>query len=159
MALSVATMSGYWRMLQGVERYRAALLMGAVLPPLVRAIGYFPGRWAGAEELPRDVFLEWARWVMTPDFLFGDRTGQGELHFHRLTAPLRIIRLTDDPWASEAAVRHLHQRFTGSSDSAVWTIDPKEKGLRKVGHLGFFRAEHAETLWRPALDWLLPEAR
>lgn len=153
--LSVATMSGYWRMLRGFERYRAAVLMGAVVPPLVRAFGYFPGRWTGAEDLPRDVFLEWARWVMTPDFLFGDLARSDELHFHRLTAPLRIIRLADDPWASEEAVRHLIDRFTGSPDRGVTIIDPKALGIGRVGHLGFFRVEHAHSLWQPALDWLL----
>jgi predicted alpha/beta hydrolase len=29
--------------------------------------------------------------------------------------------------------------------------------VRKIGHFGFFRPEHRDTLWRDAAEWLQAE--
>jgi hypothetical protein len=29
--------------------------------------------------------------------------------------------------------------------------------MKKIGHMGFFRAEHRDTLWRGAAEWLQAE--
>jgi predicted alpha/beta hydrolase len=33
-------------------------------------------------------------------------------------------------------------------------ISPERLGARRIGHFGFFRPEHRDTLWREAADWL-----
>src|SRR5262249_13390359 len=72
--LNMASLSGSWRGMDGPERYRVRILMGGLAPPLVRLLGYFPGRLMGGEDMPGPAFLEWSRWCMTPDFIFGDPT-------------------------------------------------------------------------------------
>jgi predicted alpha/beta hydrolase len=36
----------------------------------------------------------------------------------------------------------------------VLTIAPADAGATRIGHLGFFRPEHRDTLWRGAAEWL-----
>jgi predicted alpha/beta hydrolase len=37
-------------------------------------------------------------------------------------------------------------------------VDPASIGAKRIGHLGFFRRDFGETLWREATDWLEGEA-
>jgi len=36
----------------------------------------------------------------------------------------------------------------------ILSVSPRELGVSKIGHLGFFRPEHRDTLWRGAAEWL-----
>jgi predicted alpha/beta hydrolase len=33
-------------------------------------------------------------------------------------------------------------------------VTPGDVGTARIGHFGFFRAEHRDTLWRDAAQWL-----
>ena len=90
-------------------------LIGA---PLARALGYVPGRLGIGEDLPRDVFLEWTDWVMKPRYFFDDTTLGALENFPRYRGALRAVCLTDDPWATPAAVDLLCSGFTGTHGGA-----------------------------------------
>jgi predicted alpha/beta hydrolase len=152
--LNIAALSGYWRNMASPERYRVRLLMGGLGRPVVAALGYFPGRLIGGEDMPGPAFLEWRRWCMTPDFLFGDPTLEGKANFASLAAPIRFACIEDDVWGTPAAVEAIAARFTGAADKSMWHIRLTEAGATRIGHHGFFRAEFRDTLWAPAVDWL-----
>ena len=152
--LSIAALSGYWRHMAAPERYRVRLGMGTLAPLAVRALGYFPGALLGGEDMPGPAFLEWRRWCMSPGFLFDDRTLPGTANFASFRAPIRFGQVQDDPWGTPAAVEAIAGHFTGSSDRSVWRIHLADTGTRRIGHHGFFRFEHRDTLWRAAADWL-----
>jgi predicted alpha/beta hydrolase len=152
--LNIATLSGYWGRMAGLERYRVRFLMGYVAPPLARALGYFPGPLMGGEDLPAGAFLEWARWCMLPEFLFGDPTLTEVRNFETFRAPIRFAQVEDDPWGTPEAVEHMARHFTASADNSIWPIRLADAGTRKIGHFGFFRAEFRDTLWPKALTWL-----
>jgi predicted alpha/beta hydrolase len=157
--LCVATLEGHWRNLKGAERYRAALGMSVLLPVITRLCGYMPGRMLGSsEDLPKGVLLEWARWIMRPSFLFDDPTLPEAEGFATFRAPIRFVQIEDDIWATQKAVAAIAARFTAAAEKSYWAIRGAEMGGKKIGHLGFFRAEHRETLWPAARDWILPEA-
>lgn len=40
---------------------------------------------------------------------------------------------------------------------AIASISPNDIGAKKIGHMGFFRAEHRDALWRGAAEWLQAE--
>jgi predicted alpha/beta hydrolase len=44
--------------------------------------------------------------------------------------------------------------FTATKPDIV-SIAPKHVGADKIGHLGFFRPENRDRLWKDAADWLL----
>jgi predicted alpha/beta hydrolase len=152
--LNVATLSGYWGRMASPERYRVLVLMGYASPPIVRALGYFPGVLMGGEDMPGPAFLEWRGWCMQPEFLFADRTLAETRNFPKLEASLRVAQISDDPWGTGAAVDHMTAHYTGSVECSVWRITPADAGVAKIGHFGFFRPEMRETLWRKAVDWL-----
>jgi predicted alpha/beta hydrolase len=66
---------------------------------------------------------------------------------------MRALCLSDDPWATRAAVELLCSGFI-SIKPEILTIAPAEVGATKIGHFGFFRPEHRDTLWRGAAEWI-----
>jgi predicted alpha/beta hydrolase len=152
--LNIATLNGYWGRMAFPEGYRVRLLMGVVAPLIIRARGYFPGKYMGGEDLPGPAFLEWRRWCLSPGFLFDDPTLAEAANIARLRAPVRFGQVEDDTWATPAAVEAMAVRFTGSVDCSIWRIRLADTTTRRIGHHGFFRSEHRDTLWRAAAEWL-----
>ena len=73
--------------------------------PLTRLLGYAPG-WSGlGEDLPKGVFLQWVRWVMSPRYLFDDTELAGIAEFSEIQGAMRALCLSDDPWATRAGGR------------------------------------------------------
>ena len=116
-------------------------------------MGYAPG-WSGlGEDLPKGVFQQWVRWVMSERYLFDEP----------ISAACRIFRSTRARCARCALPtilgRHARRsnfcvRDLPRAKPEILTITPAEAGARNIGHLGFFRPEHRDTLWRGAAEWL-----
>jgi predicted alpha/beta hydrolase len=151
-ALLVAAQAGYCRLFRTPENYRVLAMMN--LGRLVtRLIGYTPG-WTGiGEDLPKEVYLEWARWVMSRRYFFDDPTLEELANFPRYRGALCAIGIDDDPWATPVAIDLLLTGFTGTKPERL-QIDPRALGSGPIGHFGFFRPIHRDTLWRQAADWL-----
>lgn len=157
--LSVATLNGYWGRMATLEGYRVLAMMGGFAPFVIATRGYMPGALMGGEDMPGAAFLEWRRWCLDPDFLFGDDTLPEKTHFSRFRAPNRFIQIADDAWGTPASVGDMAQRFTASADAHVVQMSPAMANVPRIGHFGFFKPEMKATLWGPALDWLLDSSR
>jgi predicted alpha/beta hydrolase len=152
-ALLIAAQAGYWKLMAQPERYRVYAMLNFVGTPLTRALGYAPG-WGGVGmDLPKGVFEQWTRWVMSPRYLFDDTTLTGLSNFANYKGAMRALCMTDDPWATRPAVELLCSGFTAIQPE-VLNIAPADANASKIGHLGFFRPEHRDTLWRGAAEWL-----
>jgi predicted alpha/beta hydrolase len=151
--LFVAAQAGYWRLFHSPEKYRVYAMLRFIGSPIARTLGYVPGKLGTGEDLPRDVFLEWTSWVTRPRYFFDDPTLTALENFPRYRGALRAICLTDDPWATPAAVDLLCSGFAGTTAERV-DIHPADVGTAKLGHFGFFRPEHGDALWRNAAEWL-----
>jgi predicted alpha/beta hydrolase len=155
-ALLIAAQAAYWRLMTAPERYRVYLMLNFIGTPLTRLMGYAPG-WSGiGEDLPKGVFLQWARWVMSKRYLFDDRELPALVNFRNYRGALRALCLSDDPWATRPAIEMLCAGFT-SMTPEILTVTPAEAGVARIGHLGFFRPEHRDTLWKGAAEWLQTE--
>ena len=156
-ALFVASQAAYWKLMTAPERYRVWAYLNLVGVPLTNTLGYAPG-WSGiGEDLPKEVFLQWARWVMKPRYLFDDASLVGRVtNFSNYKGELRALCFADDPWATREAVELLCAGFEAIAPE-ILTIAPSDVGVKKIGHFGFFRSEHRTTLWRHAAAWLLRE--
>ncbi|MDB5502838.1 MAG: alpha/beta hydrolase [Tardiphaga sp.] len=152
-ALLIAAQAGTWRLMTSPERYRIYALLKFIGVPLTRAAGYTPGRIGLGLDLPKGVFLEWAQWVLRDRYFFDDASLRSLSNFPRYRGALRALSFSDDPWATLAAVEMLCAGFT-SIRPDIHAITPAEAGARKIGHFGFFRPEHRDTLWRGAAEWL-----
>lgn len=152
-ALLIAAQAGYWKLMASPERYRVYAMLNFVGTPLTRLMGYAPA-WSGiGEDLPRDAFLQWVGWVMSKRYLFDDPKLKTLENFPHYKGAMRALCLSDDPWATRAAVGLLCSGFT-SIEPEILTITSADAGVAKIGHFGFFRPEHRDTLWRGAAEWI-----
>jgi predicted alpha/beta hydrolase len=152
-ALLVAAQAGYWKLMTSPERYRVYGMLNFIGTPLTRLLGYAPG-WAGiGMDLPKGVFLQWAKWVNSPRYLFDDNSLVGLANFEKYTHPMRALCFSDDPWATLPAVELLCSHYSATKPEII-TIAPADLGVARIGHFGFFRPEHRDTLWRGAAEWL-----
>lgn len=156
--LCVATLNGYWGRMDGFEKWRVLAMMGTFAPLVLATRGYMPGALMGGEDMPAPAFEEWRRWCLDPDFLFGDETLPERGNIAAFQAPIRFLQFADDPWGTPASVGDMAARFHGSADRQVIPVSPREVGAPRIGHMGFFRPEFRQKLWRPHLDWLLAPA-
>ena len=97
--LMIAAQAGYWRLFHRPENYRVLAMLNAGRL-VTHAFGYTPG-WSGiGEDLPKGVFLEWTKWVMSPRYFLDDPTLPELANFPRYRGALRAIGIDDDPWAT-----------------------------------------------------------
>ncbi len=152
-ALFVAAQAGYWKLMASPERYRVYAMLNFAGLPLTKLLGYTPG-WAGlGQDLPKGVFEQWVGWVMSERYLFTDPKLPGLSNFANYKGALRALCLADDPWATRPAVGLLCSGFS-SIEPEILTVAPADAGVGKIGHFGFFRPEHRDTLWRGAAEWI-----
>jgi predicted alpha/beta hydrolase len=152
-ALLIAAQAGYWKLMASPERYRVYAMLNFVGAPLTRLLGYAPG-WGGlGEDLPKGVFEQWVGWVMSERYLFSDAKLGALQNFPKYQGAMRALCFSDDPWATRPAVELLCSGFTAAKPE-ILTVTPADAGASNIGHLGFFRPEHRDTLWRGAAEWL-----
>jgi len=155
-ALLIASQAATWRLMASPERYRVYALMRGLGVPLTRVLGYAPA-WAGiGEDLPKDAFLQWARWVTSPRYLFDDEGLAGLTNFAKFRGAMRALCIADDPWATRPAVELLCAGYT-SAQPEIISVTPAAAGVARIGHFGFFRPDHRATLWYDAAEWILAE--
>ncbi len=90
---------------------------------------------------------------MSERYLFDDPNAQGLTNFAHYKGAMRALCLSDDPWATRPAVELLCSGFTAITPE-ILTITPADAGAARIGHFGFFRPEHRDTLWRGAAEWI-----
>ena len=151
-ALLIAAQAGYWKLMTSPERYRVYALLNFIGLPLTRTLGYMPGKAGLGMDLPKDAFLQWVSWVMSPRYLFDSKL-EALQNFPNYKGALRALCLSDDPWATRPAVELLCSGFTSTAPE-ILTVTPADAGVANIGHLGFFRPEHRDTLWRGAAEWI-----
>ncbi|MCA6124488.1 alpha/beta fold hydrolase [Bradyrhizobium sp. WSM 1704] len=152
-ALLVASQAAHWKLMASPERYRVVAFMNGVGLPLTRLLGYMPA-WAGlGVDLPKGVFEQWTRWVLRERYLLDDPALAARENFPKFRGKLRALVMTDDTWATRPAVELLCSAFT-SVTPEILSIRPADAGAKTIGHMGFFRSEHRDTLWRGAAEWI-----
>ena len=156
-ALLIAAQAGYWKLMASPERYRVYVMLNFVGTPLTRLLGYAPG-WSGLGDGSAEGRVP-AMGRLGHERALSVRRSQrltGVAEFSRnYKGALRALCLSDDPWATRPAVELLCSGFTATKPEIV-TIAPTDVGAARIGHFGFFRPEHRDTLWRGAAEWLLP---
>jgi len=147
--VTLSSQSGHWRLQGGTEPPVVLFHSWVTLPVLSTLLGYMPWSWFGAEDLPKGVALDWARWCRNPRYLLGDDALPLE-RFARFEAPVLAYSFEDDTWGTARAVDAMMAAYPTVQRRHVV---PAEHGLHKIGHFGFFRSSSA-VLWDETFDWL-----
>lgn len=157
-ALSIASQSGYWRLWPRTLQPVMAALWYAVLPVTSTLLGRIPAGLMGAE-LPAGVADEWARWCRNPHYV-SDPSGQPiREHFQAYRGRMRFYAIGDDDFYAPLAAVTALAGFYRRAQTEVLRIEPREHGLTRIGHFGFFRSGMPAALWQQTADWLLDAAR
>lgn len=136
------------------ERLRGALFLKIIGPLCARTIGFLPGRKLGfGENLPGQVMLEWSRWTSLPRYFFDDPRTHALERFRGQRLPVLSLGIDDDPWAPPEAIDLLARELSGCAVDRK-QLGPADSRGQTVGHLGFFRRHHADTLWPVITQWL-----
>lgn len=154
--LPIASQSGYWRHYRGGMRLRVLLLWYVLIPVLTRIAGVFPGRTLGImpENIPPRVVRQWARWARDPGYLMGRHRPASAGNFAKITAPVLGVWIADDDMAPRSAHREMLSWYENAPVDML-ELHPRNEGLDRIGHFGFFRADRGrETLWPQLLAWL-----
>jgi len=148
--VTMSAQSGYWRLQGGYQKAAVAFHVHVTFPLLAHLFGYMPWSWFGsAQDLPKGVALDWARWCRHPRYLLGDLS----LPLHRyadFTAPVLAYSFDDDDWGT---ARSVNAMMTAYPNLERRHVVPSEVGLQSIGHFGYFRSA-ARELWHEAVDWL-----
>lgn len=152
--VTVATGSGYW--LENAPQLRSYVwwLWYVVAPAALRLFGYFPGRrLKKLGDLPLGVMRQWRAWCLHRDYAVGVEGADVERAFASVRTPILSLSFTDDAYMSARNIESLHG-FYRNARREMRRLDPRTMGVRGIGHFGFFRRKHAETLWPHAGEWL-----
>lgn len=154
-----ATGAGWHGWMPLLERWKAWFMWNVLGPVLTRKYQYLPGRRLGlGEDMPLAVFKQWRRWCSYPNYFFDDPElpGIAEL-YAAVKIPMVAANATDDWWALPRS-RNAFMAYYRNAPMIGLDIDPRQIGLKHIGHMGYFRSQ-AQSLWQPALDWLMQHAR
>ncbi|MFO1250146.1 MAG: alpha/beta fold hydrolase [Inhella sp.] len=149
--VGVAAGSGFWGHQPEPQRSRARWFWGWGVPLATALYGYFPGaKLKLIGDLPLGVIRDWKRWCNQSGYLLDD-PGLRE-HYQGFTAPFVSLQISDDEMLSETSIQTLYQGYAGARERELITLTPAAGG--RIGHLGFFRAQQATTLWPILLQQL-----
>ena len=95
---------------------------------------------------------QWRAWCLTPDYILTGERGAREAY---ASARFPVLRLTfaDDELLREKGSRMLHAAYTRRpADYRV--IASADVGMKRIGHVGFFKPVAEPALWPQVTTWL-----
>lgn len=149
----------------GYRQLKRFLIFHAIMPLIVRVLGYVPG-WAGTgEDLPAGVALGWARRCRQHAYFDPAELEQIRENLKVLQGKVLTIALSDDDYISPGAVADFGAHFP-EENVEVRVYEPKTLNQRRIGHFAGFRPRTGGLLWDEMWRWLpvhsgapeLPEA-
>jgi len=153
--LGIAAGSGYWRHTAPALRRKALFFWYAVVPLSTWLHGYFAGQRIGAVgDLPRGVIWQWRRWCLNPTYGAGAEGAAARNGYAAVRFPICSLYLTDDEMMTLKGTQVLLDLYA-QAPRKIEQIAPRDVGIERVGHFGFFRPQCSQTLWPLALARLL----
>ncbi len=125
-----------------------------LLGPLLASIyGYLPGRRLGfGEDLPLQAYRDWRRWCLRPRYWFDDPAVDFAPRFAAVRSAVLSVSADDDRWAPHASA-DMFMSFYAGAEVEKRRLSPAERGLPRIGHMGFYRRDNGAALWPVVTDW------
>lgn len=153
--VTIASHAGVTATIQdAAERRRVGLVLRVLGPLTARMLGYVPGKRLGlGEDMPGAAMVEWSGWSRLPGYFFDDPTMDAAARAGRVNRRVLAIGFSDDAWATPAQIDAITDRLVNAHVERR-TVSPAESGATTIGHMGFFRSAHRDTLWPLVSEWL-----
>jgi predicted alpha/beta hydrolase len=151
--VTIGTGSGYWRENALNVKYRVLWLWYVAVPLATAVCDYFPGKkLRKVGDLPTGVIKQWRDWCLNPEYLIGVVPGARAL-FAEVKTPLVSISFTDDEYMSARSIESLNDYYI-NAPKTIKRLQPRDIGVKRIGHFGFFKEQFNTSLWQ---SYLLPE--
>ncbi len=151
--LSVAAGSGYWQYNAKPLRYYVLSLWWVMMPVALKVAGYFPGKRLGTVgDLPYGVAAQWRKWCLHKDYL-GAEGEHVKAQVAGVTTPITALSMQDDELMTWRGTRALFGLYE-SATVEYKRMKPRELGVKRIGHFGFFRSSMKEALWPMVPEWI-----
>ena len=149
--VAVGAGAGYWRDWAPASRRLAPLMLHVAAPILTPLFGYFPGKALGmVGDLPAPAIRQWTRWCRHPDFAWGAEPDAVLPSLRAAQFRIDAFSFTDDEAMTTACVQKLLAALP-NAPSTLHVVRPNDVGMKRIGHIGAFRAQGALRLW-PMLE-------
>lgn len=145
--VGVAASSGWFAGMRPAFAWKARLGLCLLMPLASRVLGYAPTSRLGlGENLPAAVAREWGQWCAAGGYATNAVRGQPQLDFHaQVRTPITAFYASDDDIATAATVQDFLRTLPAAPQRSV-CLTPADHGLRRIGHLDWFRSSH-QALW------------
>lgn len=149
--INIAVSSGYYRNMPLGYRMKAYFFFYVFTPLSILRYGYVKAKPYGImENLPKKVASEWGDWITKEDYFF-DKKFYGKTvplgHFKDFKFPIHVIYSSDDT-ISNAKNTNAFWRHVKSEKGITFTeLHPKDLGLKKIDHFGYFKRNMKNKLW------------
>ena len=144
----IASSTGYWKDMSSPYKWILPPMWFLFIPLSTGYYGYANSKKIKqGENLPKGVALEWRKWCINPNY-FEDEFGKTlhPLYFDQINVPLKSIQISDDPIANNITSNKLLNYYKNAAIT-IDKVSPKELGVNKIGHFGYFSRKFKKTLW------------
>lgn len=146
-AYFVGAQSAYYGHWKGLWKVYISCFWHVIIPVVTFTFDYLPGWTMGGNiPIPKKVALEWRKWGL-------HKKGVIQSHpdmirkFEAVRIPMHFVTINDDKLlAPAAATQKLMNAYTNAVTSYQF-IKPKDLGLKRIGHFGFFKKSFKKQLW------------
>ncbi|AFM05711.1 putative alpha/beta hydrolase [Bernardetia litoralis DSM 6794] len=131
------------------------ILYYGIIPILTTLKGYLPAKSLKlGEDLPKEVAREFAQWGNNKRYNL-DFIEQNPVYnyFESLSFPMYLVNFSDDEWSTQNSIDDIANLYSNCHIEREY-INPKELGIKKVGHMGFFNIRCKQSLWVSSLSWI-----
>ena len=144
----VACSNGYLGNLDFVTRIGMQLFWKLIVPYSIRKYGYMNNKLLGSNGgFPKNIILELGSWCKDPDFFIPYfKQKHISSYYHTIQHPVKAFHLADDVIANRKSCEYILNLYT-NADKSIETLKPKEFGMKKFGHRGFFQGDAEKKLW------------
>jgi predicted alpha/beta hydrolase len=145
--VGVATSTGWFKAMRPGFKWQARFALRLAVPLATRFKGYGPTSWFGlGEDLPSTVARQWGQWCEAGGYATNAVKGRPSEDFHsQVHMPITVFHATDDDIATPTTVADLLRTFPAAIKQ-VHHIAPRDHGLKRIGHIDWFRTSH-QALW------------
>lgn len=146
-AYFVGAQSAYFGHWKGLPWIGVLVFWFISLPISTYLYGYMPG-WAmgGKVSIPKNAALEWRNWGLHPKGVL-----QGNMktsrQFESVRIPIHFVSIEDDRMLAPKHAIHALMHSYKNAVTSYQYIRPRDLGLSKIGHFGFFRSKNQKKLW------------
>lgn len=136
------------------DRIGPGLLWKILIPLFSGRRDMYPSKRLGfsSVDVATGVMREWAAWAGGPAYLFSPEFKLDTARYRQLALPILSYCFLDDAYAPPAAVNALLEEYSAAQ---ITRREIPRPARGQIGHFGYFRDTHRDTLWKESADWLL----